>query len=240
MKNQFDINCDMGESYGNFKVGNDEAIFPYITSCNIACGFHGGDPLYIEQTIKAAIHHKVRIGAHPSYPDLQGFGRRRMQIATDELKAIIKYQIAVIQALSESLGGKLSYIKPHGALYNTMADNEKEALTVIQAIQEFNPNLALMGLAGSLVEEIAQQENIQFIAEAFADRRYNKEGKLVSRSQAKAVISNPEDAKKQVNSITQKQEVETIEGALIKISAQSICVHGDNPAVLEILKALHN
>lgn len=233
-----DINCDMGESYGNFKVGQDEAIFPYITSCNVACGFHGGDPLHIEQTIKQAIQHKVKIGAHTSYPDLQGFGRRKMQIKAEELKAIIKYQIAVIQGLSESLGGKMSYVKPHGALYNSMADNEEEALVVIRAIQEFNPNLALMGLAGSLVEDIAKQEKIEFIAEAFADRRYNSQGKLASRNQANAVITNPAEAQKQVLSIIEKQEVETIEGNLIKITAQSICVHGDNPAVLEILKAL--
>ena len=237
---KIDINCDMGESYGNFKVGNDEAIFPYITSCNIACGFHGGDPCHIEQTIKQAIQHKVRIGAHPSYPDLQGFGRRKMQLKTDELKAVIKYQVAVIQALTESLGGKLNYVKPHGALYNTMADDEKEATIVMQAIQEFNPNLALMGLAGSVMEEIAQRENIEFIAEAFADRRYNNQGKLVGRNQANSVISSPEEAKKQVHSIINKQEVESMEGDLIHISAQSICVHGDNPAVIEILKVLHH
>ena len=137
-----DINCDMGESYGHFKVGNDDALFPYISSCNIACGFHGGDPFHIAQTIKKAIAHGVRIGAHPAYPDLAGFGRRKMQIPTIELTAIIKYQVAALKGMTESMGGRLAYVKPHGALYNTAANNVAESTTIIEAVQAIDDSLA--------------------------------------------------------------------------------------------------
>ena len=153
---EIDINCDLGESYGNDIVGNDRAIFPYITSCNIACGFHGGDPLTIENTIRQAIKYHVQIGAHPSYQDLEGFGRRPMQIPHEELKALIKYQIAALKGLVESLGSKVHYVKPHGALYNRMVQNADETKYVIEAIQKIDPNLQLMGLAGSHVGTIAQ------------------------------------------------------------------------------------
>lgn len=130
-KNKIDINCDMGESYGRFKIGNDADIFPLISSCNIACGFHGGDPLHIEDTIKLALKHKVAIGAHPSYPDLAGFGRRQMHLEASELKALIKYQVAALKGMTESLGGRLTFVKPHGALYNSASDNIDEALLTL-------------------------------------------------------------------------------------------------------------
>ena len=122
---KIDLNCDLGESYGRFKIGNDKALFPYLTSCNIACGFHGGDPLHLERTIEQALAHQLRIGAHPAYPDLMGFGRRKMQIPLDELSALIKYQVAALKGMLESAGGHLAYVKPHGALYNSMVQNEK-------------------------------------------------------------------------------------------------------------------
>ena len=128
-----DINCDMGESYGNYQIGNDLAIFPYITSSNIACGFHGGDPLHMEKTIKAAIKHQVQVGAHPGFPDLPGFGRRKMDLASDELKAVIKYQLAAIKGMAESLGTTVRYVKPHGALYNMAADDESISKILIEA-----------------------------------------------------------------------------------------------------------
>lgn len=237
-KMEIDINCDMGESYGHFKVGNDEQIFPYITSCNIACGFHGGDPLHIERTINNAVKHGVQIGAHPSYPDLAGFGRRKMQLSREELKAIIKYQVAALKGMAESLGGKLAYVKPHGALYNTAADDESEAITIIQAIREIDPQLALMGLAGSTTERVAMKEGIIFIAEAFADRKYESDGRLMSRSKAGSVISNPQEAADQVLSIVMKQRVISADGTSVPIRAQSICIHGDNPAAVDILQTL--
>lgn len=232
-----DINCDMGESYGQFKIGNDKNIFPYISSCNIACGFHGGDPLHIEQTIRQAIRYNLRIGAHPSYPDLVGFGRRKMALSSAELRANISYQVAAIKGMVESLGGQLSYVKPHGALYNEMAIHQTEALPVIEAIQRIDKKLSLMGLANSPLATFAQQQGIPFIAEAFADRQYNDQGQLMPRSQENAVITTPSLAVEQVLNIIEHQKVKTPNGEFA-IQAQSICVHGDNSAAPAILKAL--
>ena len=232
------INCDMGESYGHFKVGNDDAIFPYIDSCNIACGFHGGDPFHMEATIKKAIAHDVIIGAHPAYPDLAGFGRRKMQIPPKELKAILKYQIAAIKGMTESLGGQLAYVKPHGALYNTAASSREETTVIIDAIQSIDSQLSLMGLAGSVVEIMAKEQQIPFIAEAFADRKYNADGRLQSRQIEGAVIHDPQQSAAQVLSIIQKQQVVSASGTIVPIIAQSVCIHGDNPAAVVILKAI--
>lgn len=235
---QIDINCDMGESYGNFRIGNDEAIFPHITSCNIACGFHGGDPLHIENTIKGALTQGLQIGAHPGYPDLQGFGRRRIQLKREELRAIIAYQIAALKGLTESHGGQLAYVKPHGALYNTATDQEEEAMTIIEAIQQIDPSLKFMGLAGSIMEEIAQANGIPFVAEAFADRRYTSDGKLQSRAVEGALIQDPAQAAEQVLMIATKKQVETANGSLLSLQAQSVCIHGDNVAAIAILEAI--
>lgn len=235
---RIDINCDMGESYGNFKIGNDSAIFPYITSCNIACGFHGGDPLHIEKTIQGALAYGVQIGAHPSYPDLAGFGRRHMQIPEDELRALVKYQIAALKGMVESLGGQLRYVKPHGALYNTAAHQAKEAMAIIKAIQEVDESLYLMGLAGSPIEQLAAERKIPFVAEAFADRKYMADGRLRSRSKIGAVIDSPEEAAKQVVDIVLRRQVETYEGDYWALEAQSICIHGDNPAAVSVLQAI--
>ncbi len=233
-----DINCDMGESYGHFKVGNDDAIFPYIDSCNIACGFHGGDPLHIETTIKKAVAHGIRIGAHPAYPDLAGFGRRKMQLPANELKAILKYQIAALKGMTESLGGRLAYVKPHGALYNTAASSRSETEVIIEAIRSIDPQLALMGLASSVMETVAKEQQVPFIAEAFADRQYTADGRLQSRQVAGAVIYDPEQSAQQVLSIVKKQQVISTSNTIVPIIAQSVCIHGDNPAAVEMLKAI--
>ncbi len=234
-----DLNCDMGESYGNYKIGNDDRVMPYITSCNVACGFHGGDPLQIEKTIKNALKHGLQIGAHPGFPDLQGFGRRRMQIPADELRAIIKYQIAAVKGMTESLGGKLAYVKPHGALYNMAADDAQVAQSIVQAIQEIGQDIAFMGLAGSeQMEGIAKKVGVRFIAEAFADRRYTPNGRLQSRSIEGAVIHDAEKAAAQVLSLAKDKQVISSENTMVKINAQSICIHGDNPKVADILQTI--
>ena len=233
-----DLNCDMGESYGQFVIGNDAAIFPYIDSCSIACGLHGGDPLTIEATITQALAHGVRIGAHPSYPDLAGFGRRRMHLPPAELTAVVKYQVAALKSLTESHGGRLAYVKPHGALYNVAAADEAEARAVLRAVRELDPALALMGLAGSTMERVAAEAGCTFIAEAFADRRYSAQGRLVARSQAGAVLETPALAAAQVLRLVQHQEVESIDGTPVPVRAQSICIHGDNPQAVNILRAI--
>lgn len=234
-----DLNCDMGESYGRFQVGNDDALFPYLNSCNIACGFHGGDPLHLERTIDKALSHKLRIGAHPSYPDLMGFGRRKMHLPLEELKAIIKYQVAALKGMVESAGGKLAYVKPHGALYNSMVQNAAEAEAVVVAIQSIDEHLAIMGLAGSQVQAIVEQAGMTFIAEAFADRRYDQHGHLVARGTEGAVIQDAQLAAAQVIEIVQQGQVTTIEGLQLKLQADSFCIHGDNPAAVSILQVIH-
>jgi len=235
---QIDLNCDMGESYGQFKIGNDDKIFPYITSCNVACGFHGGDPLHIETTIKKALEHGVKVGAHPSYPDLAGFGRRKMELPKAELKAVLKYQISALKGMTESLGGRLGYVKPHGALYNAAANSETDSLTIIEAVREVDSNLILMGLAGSTTEEVASQEQMPFVAEAFADRKYLADGKLMPRARAGSVLNDPALAAEQVLSIVQHHKVKSDTGVAVNISAQSICIHGDNAAAVIILQAI--
>ena len=233
-----DINCDMGESHGNFKVGNDTAIFPHITSSNIACGMHAGDPYHIERTIDLALQHGVQIGAHPGYPDLQGFGRRVIPMKRAELKAYVKYQVAALKGMVESAGGTLAYVKPHGALYNEIAANASEAETVIAGIKAIDPELIVMGLAGSHVEDIARAADMAFVAEAFADRRYEADGKLRSRLKENAVIGSAEDAANQVVSVTLNNQTHTLDGTAVAIKAQSFCIHGDNPAAIDILKAI--
>lgn len=233
-----DINCDMGESFGNYTIGNDDAIFPYITSCNIACGQHAGDPYQIQKTIENALAHKVQIGAHPGYPDLQGFGRRVLPMSNEELKASILYQVSAIKGIVESLGGKLTYVKPHGALYNQMAKDKDLAETVIKACHMLDANLAIMGLAGSHVKAITEANGMVFIAEAFADRRYEADGQLMSRAKEESVLHSSEEAAKQVISILKEGYTSTLEGEKVSINAQSFCIHGDNPKAVELLKAI--
>ncbi|WP_236587860.1 5-oxoprolinase subunit PxpA [Marivirga aurantiaca] len=230
-----DINCDIGESYGYFSVGNDEKVFPYITSCNIACGFHGGDPIHIENTITNALKHKVQIGAHPSYPDLMGFGRRPMQLPLNELRAILKYQISALKGMTESLGGRLVYVKPHGALYNSITNNEEEGIATLEAIQAIDPQLAIMGLPGSKLEHLAHNRGITFVREGFIDRAYLPTGNLMPRNQNGAVVATVEDSVAQAISIIKEKKVK-VQGGIIDLEVDSICIHGDNPLAPEILK----
>jgi UPF0271 protein len=235
----FDLNGDLGESYGRFEVGNDDALFPYLTSCNIACGFHGGDPLHIEQTIQKAMTHGLRIGAHPSYPDLMGFGRRKMHIPPAELRAIVKYQVAALKGMVESAGGQLTYVKPHGALYNSLVKDREEAEAVVDGIKSISPRLAVMGLAGSPVKEVVEAAGLEFIAEAFADRRYTDAGQLVARATPGALIDDPAAAAAQVRRVVREGKLTTISGATLSLQADSFCIHGDNPAAVEILRAIY-
>lgn len=238
LKKSIDINCDMGESYGNYKIGNDAALMPYVTSANIACGMHGGDPVHIERTINLALENNVRIGAHPGYPDLQGFGRRAISMKPEELTAYIKYQVAALKGLVEANGGTLAYVKPHGALYNHIAQNKADALVVIDAIRSIDTNLSIMGLAGSHMKHLVEEAGSTFIAEAFADRRYEIDGKLRSRHLPDALITNGSDACEQVLSIANALFAQTVDGDKVDIVADSFCIHGDNPAAVEIAQML--
>lgn len=235
-----DINCDLGESFGNYTIGNDALLMPYISSANIACGFHAGDPMVIEKTVQLALQNNVKIGAHPGYPDLQGFGRRSMKMPAQEIKSMMVYQIAALKGITESLGGKLHHVKPHGALYNDAVDNSDIAQAIVESVIQIDPSLKLVALAGSQIHDIAKKPNLATIREVFADRAYLPNGSLVPRSQAGAVIHDPEESKKRVLQMVTEGKVAANNKELIDIKAETICIHGDNPSAVEMAKSLYN
>jgi len=233
---KIDLNCDMGESFGNYTIGKDLLLMPYLSSCNIACGFHGGDAYHIERTIDAALEHRLRIGAHPSYPDLQGFGRRKMFVPHEELTSIIKYQVSALKGLVESKGGRLSYVKPHGALYNSIAYDQEEAAAVIRGILSIDSSLQLMVLADAPIADVAQLLGISTIREGFADRRYEHNTKLQSRSIPGSIYHDAQIAIDQVQSLAHNQTITWADGSAHALHVESICIHGDNPVALEIAR----
>lgn len=233
-----DLNSDLGESFGQWRMGNDAEILPIVSSANIACGFHAGDPLGMLNTLKLAVKLKVNIGAHVSYPDLVGFGRRNMDLSPDELIADVLYQISALDGLAKVAGSQVRYVKAHGALYNTMAKDAVQAQAVIDAIKMYNPQLALVALAGSALIEQARAAGLLVISEAFADRAYHQDGTLVSRRSAGAVLHDPEQVAKRVVSMLKTGGVESIEGVFTPIQADSICIHGDSAGALEMSRAI--
>lgn len=232
MLKKIDLNSDLGESFGQWQLGNDAAILPLVSSANVACGFHAGSPAHLLNTLKSAAIHHVTVGAHVSYPDLVGFGRRNMDISSDELTADVIYQIGALQGLAYAAGTEVRYVKPHGALYNTIAYNERQALAVIDAILAVNPGLPLVGLAGSALLHLAQQKGLKTVAEVFADRAYHSEGTLVSRQLAGAVIHDAERVAERMLQWVTEGGIISIEGDFTPIEAQSICVHGDTPEAI--------
>jgi len=235
-----DINSDLGESFGSFKMGNDAEVMKYITSANIACGFHAGDPVVMEKTIKLALENQVAIGAHPGYPDLMGFGRRKMDLTPAEVKAYVFYQIAALKAMTEALGGKLQHVKAHGALYNEAAGNESVARAIAEAVLQLDSSLIFVGLANSNMLEVAKKMGLKTAAEVFADRAYTNFGTLVPRSQPGAVIHDPKICNDRVLQMIKEHTVEAINGSKIHIDASTICIHGDNPAAIELARSLRN
>lgn len=219
-------------------MGDDAAMLDIVTSANVACGFHAGDPAGILQTLKAAAKKNVTIGAHVSYPDKVGFGRRNMDVASDELTADVIYQIGALQALAKAAGTSVRYVKPHGALYNTIAHDRRQAMAVIEAIRAIDPALVLVALAGSPLIELARSEGLQCVAEAFADRAYTPEGTLVSRREPGSVLHDPVLVAQRMLRLVQSGSIEAIDGSLVRIEADSICVHGDSPAAVEMAREL--
>lgn len=236
----FDLNCDLGESFGAYTIGNDKAVLPLVTSANIATGFHAGDPLVMVQTVKLALLNDVRIGAHIGYRDLAGFGRRAMDYDPELLRAETIYQIGALQSIAHSAGAKVTYVKPHGALYNRIARDKNQAQAVISGILATDPSLKLMGLAGAPVLDWAATAGLGTIAEAFADRAYTPTGELVPRSQPGAVIHDPELAACQAVAFALGKPITTVDGTQIQLSAQSLCVHGDNPAALALIERIRS
>lgn len=234
-----DFNCDLGESFGSKIIGNDEAILAYITSANIACGLHGGDPQVMAKTIRLCIKHGVAIGGHPGFPDLENLGRREMAFSLEEITNLVLYQLGALGALVQAEGGKLQHIKPHGALYNMAAKSTDAAMGVIQAILKFDADLVLYGLSNSALLKEAEKKGIRTVHEVFADRRYNDDGTLVSRSEEGAVLTDREEIGQQALGLINKNRVRTIHGNMISLKGETICLHGDNPNALDLAQYLY-
>jgi len=233
-----DINSDLGESFGAWKMGDDSAMLDVVSSANVACGFHAGDPAGILKTVKAAAERGVAIGAHVGYRDLAGFGRRNMDPSSEELIGDVIYQIGALQGLAKAAGTRVTYVKPHGALYNTIAIDTRQAADVIAAIRAIDPSLVLMALAGSQLVEQARTAGLTVVAEAFADRAYTPEGNLVSRREKGSVLHDPELVAQRMLRMVRDGAIEAIDGTMTKIDAQSICVHGDSPGAVAIAQRL--
>ncbi|MGE7368641.1 LamB/YcsF family protein [Neorhizobium sp. NPDC001467] len=233
-----DINSDLGESFGAWKMGDDPAMLDVVSSANVACGFHAGDPAGIFKTLKAAAERGVAIGAHVGYRDLAGFGRRNMDPTSEELIGDVIYQIGALQGLAKAAGTRVTYVKPHGALYNTISIDKRQAKDVIDAILAIDPSLVLMALAGSQLVEQARATGLAVVAEAFADRAYTPEGNLVSRREKGSVLHDPELIAERMVRMVKDGVIEAIDGTLTKVDAQSICVHGDSPGAVAMAKRL--
>ena len=231
-----DLNSDLGESFGNYTLGMDEEILKYVSSANVACGWHAGDPMVMEKTIALAKEYGTAVGAHPGFPDLMGFGRRNMAVTPEEAKAYIKYQLGALWAFTESYGLKIQHVKPHGAIYNMAAVDEKLAIAMCEAVYEVDKDIIFMGLAGSKMITAAEKVGLQAASEVFADRAYNDDGTLVSRKLPGSMIKDKDLAIKRVVRMIKEGKVETINGNDIDIKADSVCVHGDNPKALEFVK----
>jgi UPF0271 protein len=234
-----DLNCDMGESFGAYGLGMDPDVIQYITSANIACGWHAGDPVVMSKTVQMAVEHGVGVGAHPGYPDLLGFGRRNMDCTPDDVRHYVVYQIGALQAFCAVHGVNLRHVKPHGALYLTAVVNEDIARAVAEAIVSVDTNLLYVALAGAMGEtmrRIGQDVGLKVVYEAFPDRAYTPEGNLVSRRLPGAVIKDPEQVSARALQMAQEGSVTAVDGTVIPLVAQTLCVHGDNPSAIELVK----
>lgn len=233
-----DLNSDVGESFGAWTLGDDGHVLNYVTSANVACGFHAGDPQVMLATVRGARERGVAIGAHPGYPDLVGFGRRAMTCTPDEVYAFCLYQIGALAALCHAEGVPLCHVKAHGALYNQSARDPDLARALTQATRDAAPALILLGLPRSQHEAAARETGVPFAAEAFADRAYQADGSLVARAREGSVLRDPEAIATRVIRMVTEGTVETAQGEVITLRADSICVHGDNPAARQILETV--
>lgn len=233
-----DLNSDLGESYGAWRMGDDTAMLAVVSSANIACGFHAGDPAGIFRTVKAAAANGVVIGAHVSYPDRVGFGRRDLDATSEELIADVIYQIGAIKGVAAAAGAMVRYVKPHGALYNRIAYDVKQGQAVIDGIKAVDPSLVLMGLANAPILDLARKSGLAVVAEAFADRAYTPKGELVSRREAGSVLHDEKKIADRMVQLAREGTLEAIDGSIIRIEAQSICVHGDSPGAVAIAQEI--
>ncbi len=236
--NTIDLNCDMGESFGAWTMGNDESIMDYVSSVNIACGFHAGDADTMHKTVALAIKKKAAVGAHPGFPDRQGFGRRTMQLSAAEVYNITLYQIGALAAFVKTAGAKLHHVKPHGALYNLAAKDASLALAIAQAVKDFDDSLILYGLSGSCLISEAQKLQLKTASEVFADRTYQPDGSLTPRHQPRALIEDTETSLQQVLQMVKQGTVQTIQKQAISIRADTVCIHGDGKQAVSFAKAI--
>lgn len=228
----------MGESFGAWRMGRDAELMDYVSSINVACGFHAGDPTVIAETIKTALKKGVSVGAHPSYPDLQGFGRREMALSPEEVFDIVLYQIAAVKGICEAYGIKLHHVKPHGALYNRAAKDPALAKAIVKAVKTLDKNLVFYGLAGSHLISEAEKIGLKTASEVFADRTYQPDGTLTPRTEPGALIENAERAVAQVLEMVKDQTVTAVGGEKISIKADTVCIHGDTPQAPEFARTI--
>ncbi|MDB4869117.1 MAG: protein ybgL [Gemmatimonadales bacterium] len=238
MRSTIDLNADLGEGFGHSHLAEDEALLDLVSSANIACGFHAGDATTMRETIRAAASRGVTIGAHPSYPDIPGFGRRELGLSPEEIRVHVAYQLRAIREICLAENARLSYVKAHGALYNRAARDPSAAAAIAQAILDVDPSLAVLGLPGSEMSGAATRNRLRFFAEAFADRAYKRDGSLVPRQEPGAVIHDVQTAVERAITLLESDSIVADDGTAIGIAAQSLCVHGDNPDALPLLRQL--
>ncbi|MGN1095804.1 MAG: LamB/YcsF family protein [Eubacteriales bacterium] len=235
---KIDLNCDLGESFGAYTIGLDSEVIKYISSANIACGFHASDPLTMSKTVKLAVDAGVSLGAHPGFPDLIGFGRRNMSVSPAEAMAYVQYQTGALSAFAKANGTRLSHVKPHGALYNMAGKDIKLARAICEGIYKTDKDLILLALSGSYMIDAAKEIGLRVAREVFADRAYEDDGSLVSRTKEGAMITDENEAISRVIRMVKEKKVRTINGKDIDISADSVCVHGDNAHALQFVKKI--
>ncbi len=235
-----DLNADLGENFGIWRLGDDEAMLGIVTSANVACGFHAGDPAGLLRVCRSAAERGVRIGAQVSYRDLAGFGRRYIDVDAEELVADVVYQLGALQAIAEASGSTVCYVKPHGALYNTIVTDREQGAAVAEAVRMVDPALPVLGMAGSAFFDEAARLGLRTVAEAFADRAYQPSGQLVSRREPGAVLHDPAEIADRVVTMVTSGQVTAIDGTPIDVTVESVCVHGDSPGAVQIAAAVRD
>lgn len=237
MARKVDFNSDLGESFGPYTIGDDEAMMPVITSANVACGFHGGDPIVMERTVRLAKQHGVGIGAHPGFPDLAGFGRREMRLSMDDLRTLHLYQVGALWAFARAQGLTLQHVKSHGALYNMAATSEAWSRAIVEVITSLDRNLILVTLCGSVTERVAREAGLRVAGEGFADRGYERDGSLVSRAKPGSLITDPDAVARRVVRMATEGVMETVDGGELRLRPDTICFHGDTPGAPRLVGA---
>ncbi|MGB0099297.1 MAG: 5-oxoprolinase subunit PxpA [Nocardioides sp.] len=235
-----DLNSDVGESFGRWQLGDDEAMLALVTSANVACGFHAGDPLTLQRTCEIAAERGVAVGAQVGYRDLAGFGRRYIAYEPADLRADVLYQIGALDALARAAGTRVSYVKPHGALYNAAVHDHEQARAVVEAVTAYDASLPLLGLPGSALLAAGDAAGLRSVREAFADRGYTPEGTLVPRRDAGALISDPDTVAARVLRLVSEGTVQAVDGSVVEVRADSVCVHGDSPGAVAMARAVRD